>query len=250
MAASADTPWDEPSDQSVEYEYYERRDENGRRLLLSYAPWKDLDPIALDLLVRLLETDPRKRLTIKQAKAHRWMITPSQISGAQVGEELERRLQESGASQIANPTFIPNATFSQALRSTAAGPPATAFMRATGVSSTYNGTSVLDPTITRMRLRLTPAETQELMARVLADMSTSKRVQHSIRTDGFDVALLDTRKQPLSGRITIAFDQVYDGMSLISLKRWKGDPIEWRRFWWLVVQHKLLKGTLVLGNMN
>lgn len=242
-----DTPWDEPSDQSVEYEYYERRDENGRRLLLSYAPWKDMDPTALDLLVRLLETDPKERFTIKQAKSHRWMITPSQINGTQVGEELERRLQQSGASQIANP-YIPNATFSQALRSTASGPPATAFMRSTGVSSTFNGTAVTDPTITRMRLRLTPAETQELMARVLGDMADSKRVQHVVRSDGFEVGLKDSRKQPLQGRITIAFDQVYDGMTMVSLKRWKGDPLEWRRFWWHVVQHKLLKGTLVLGS--
>ncbi|KAE8216014.1 hypothetical protein CF327_g763 [Tilletia walkeri] len=60
------TPWDEPTKRSPEYEAYLTGE------LFKYDPWTRLEPDSLSLLRKMLEPDPAKRLRIDQIKSHRW----------------------------------------------------------------------------------------------------------------------------------------------------------------------------------
>ncbi|KAK0530660.1 Chk1 protein kinase [Tilletia horrida] len=60
------TPWDEPTKRSPEYEAYLTGE------LFKYDPWTRLEPDSLSLLRKMLEPDPSNRLSISQIKQHRW----------------------------------------------------------------------------------------------------------------------------------------------------------------------------------
>ncbi|KAK0553531.1 Chk1 protein kinase [Tilletia horrida] len=70
------TPWDEPTQRSPEYEAYLTGE------LFKYDPWTRLQPDTLSLVRKMLEPEPSKRLRIDQVQQHRWFKRQNRFMSA------------------------------------------------------------------------------------------------------------------------------------------------------------------------
>ncbi|KAJ3755373.1 kinase-like domain-containing protein [Lentinula raphanica] len=68
------TPWDEPSKQSPEFQRYIKGD------IFDEDPWVRFDEDALSLICSLLTIDHRKRMTLPEVMQHPWCISPAVLA--------------------------------------------------------------------------------------------------------------------------------------------------------------------------
>ncbi|KAL7409768.1 kinase-like domain-containing protein [Mrakia frigida] len=104
------TPWDEPTSYSPEFAAYLTGE------LLTVAPWTRLGDKALDIIQRILEVDPKKRITVPELWRHPWLHQrPSQRLGAESrARTLLTGMVESGEMEITEPAVSVSVALSQA----------------------------------------------------------------------------------------------------------------------------------------
>ncbi|TFY73067.1 hypothetical protein EWM64_g10945 [Hericium alpestre] len=109
------TPWDEPTHRSYEYQRYLSKE------IFDDDPWKGIGPSCLSLITRLLDINPSKRMTLAEALSHPWVLRQSQLDNrgpVVLAEQLTQSLRENGDLAIANPSLnacVPPYTFLYAL---------------------------------------------------------------------------------------------------------------------------------------
>lgn len=174
-------------------------------------------------------------------KPPRALSRPSQISRAGLAKALTQGLHRSGAMRFIEPEVhtlplsqrprVPTQTQTQTQMSQIA----TQFMADVGMTSTStqgDGGVVVNPSMTRFKLKLSPDETIEIMGQVLGYLVDVKGVaengepqMHVLGTEtGYRVSLLDTRRQPLRGEIIIGWDDKYADVSKVIVERSKVSP--------------------------
>ncbi|EIW85898.1 CAMK CAMKL CHK1 protein kinase [Coniophora puteana RWD-64-598 SS2] len=100
---AGNTPWDEPSKRSPEFQRYLSGE------IFNEDPWNRLSEGPLSLICGLLTVDPTKRTTISEIFVHPWCMRPSQIAkrgAVALAEELTESLRKAGDLEYAEPTFI------------------------------------------------------------------------------------------------------------------------------------------------
>lgn len=66
---STELPWDEPTRQSNEYSQWVMDD------YITFTPWKKMDNRALSLAKKILNVEPKDRLTVDKILCQPWMRT-------------------------------------------------------------------------------------------------------------------------------------------------------------------------------
>ncbi|EIW71370.1 hypothetical protein TREMEDRAFT_27276 [Tremella mesenterica DSM 1558] len=244
------TPWDEPSSQSPEYNAYLTGE------LLNYDPWTRIHGQARALLLALLTVDPTQRIKMEGIKRHPWSMTPTQLQREQIADALTQGMRSNGMMAIVDPTF--NNQSSQAYihaRSqrmmesqwtSSLRPQESQFLRGTG-NITQGGDFI--NISTRFWINLSPREAFVVLVTFL-----SKEVGKENLVEGSEGTAIRVRKMAGQKTVQGTFyirpnDSLSaEGQSLVIMQRGKGSILHWKAFWWSIVRHSDLASFVVRGD--
>ncbi|GHJ84622.1 hypothetical protein NliqN6_1024 [Naganishia liquefaciens] len=236
------TPWDEPTLNSPEFEAYLSGE------LLKYEPWTKISREPLQMLLGLLDVNPKSRWTLQQVAGHPWLLTPSQVSRTRLGQELTQGLRQTGHMDLVNPRNTqpiraPNASQFVSQYTSQLSQIASQFMQSAGMlSQNPNGTQDMNQQLTRFYTRLPPQDTSARMEIC---------IQHLVKKEHLDfgrtikLGLLDSRKQWMAGEITFTDGPYGDHSTMVQVLKAKGDPLEWRRFFWRLTKMAELQSYII-----
>ncbi|KAJ9100035.1 hypothetical protein QFC20_005559 [Naganishia adeliensis] len=213
---------------SPEFEAYVSRE------LFKYEPWIRISREPLEVLLGLLEVNPKERWSLQQVASHPWLLTPSQVSRARLGKELTQGLRDTGHMDLVNPrtqpTRPPNASQFMSQYGSQLSQMASQFMESAGMlSQNPNGTQDVTQQLTKFYTRLPPDET---CSRMEACITQLVRKDHIEFGRSIKLGLFDSRKQWMAGEITFGEGPYGNRSTIVQVLKAKGDPLEWRRFFW------------------
>ncbi|KAL7425213.1 Chk1 protein kinase [Cryptotrichosporon argae] len=245
------TPWDEPSDRSPEYQAYLAGE------IFQYEPWDRIRGQAKSILLALLAVDPNQRITINDIKQHPWCMTPSQLRREQIADALTQGLRQTGMMAIADPTYQSGASQAYADQRSQRvhaesqwgsqfNQQESQFMRATG-NITQGGD--LNNRTTRFWLRLPPSSAFELVAAYLQQTEDLDALAPDA-TGRFVRVVKRAGEQRVTGRFVFEANDSFaaDGHTLVTMIREKGSGLHWRAFWWTVVRSRQIADYVVVGD--
>ncbi|KAK4684520.1 serine/threonine-protein kinase CHEK1, partial [Tremellales sp. Uapishka_1] len=244
------TPWDEPSDASAEYQAYLTGD------LLNYDPWTRIRGHAKSMLLALLTVDPNQRITMEGLRTHPWSMTPSQLNREQMADALTQGLRTTGMMAIADPTFGSSQAQSYAAARSQRvlgesqwsqlNPQESQFLRATG-NITQGGD--FNNNTTRFWLQISPIDSFQLLLPFLQMTLEPHNVRANSKQTEIQVIKAAGNKTVSGSFFIKANDSLSEGgHTLIVMKRGKGSILHWRAFWWSVVRDQRIEGYVVKGD--
>ncbi|KAH8814598.1 CAMK/CAMKL/CHK1 protein kinase [Flagelloscypha sp. PMI_526] len=224
------TPWDEPTENSVEFRDYM----SGK--LFTQEPWQSKilsvgRTTAHELLTGLLTVDPSQRLTIAQAQTHSFVLHPSQLSDDPrvLANRLTQGLKEAGDMDVANPNFGTDPDGDAMMQSGSLSQFTQQLML---FSQSQHGTKY-DPYLTRFYARIPPLELMQLVHQSLTGLGvTCREPEQQTTMLRLRVGGRDMRKLCFKGWVNIE-PFMYGGSpgSFCSMQRDEGNPISWRQLW-------------------
>ncbi|KAF9788272.1 kinase-like domain-containing protein [Thelephora terrestris] len=247
------TPWDEPSDSSFEFNAYI----NGE--IFDKDPWNRLSPMVLSLIGQMLNIDPDERLTIAGALRHPWVsrdLEAERRSASQVATQgpvalahrLTQSLRNAGDLEIATPQRFEgrvDADGDQIMgTSTAHNSQFTQSLLL--FSQTQSGTRYT-PCLTRFYCSLGAGIMMKLIHGGLLSFNVKCRASDPVTRDTetpdvqFRIRIggMDRRKVRFKGWVTIesfAYGNVQG--SFVVMQRDEGSPLSWRQLWKALIKHE------------
>ncbi|KAJ3765068.1 kinase-like domain-containing protein, partial [Lentinula raphanica] len=227
-----DTPWDEPSKQSPEFQRYIKGD------IFDEDPWVRFDEDALSLICSLLTIDHRKRMTLPEVMQHPWCISPAVLA-----DKLAESLRATGDVDYvlpAEPMDVDQAARVNATNmdmdmdtgpvirpppfASAAGHDSQFTQSLLLFSQTQSGTRYT-PHLTRFYASLLPGQLMALVKETLGSFNGSNAITpggiHKLQVGGEDARKIQNGE--VQGTFWV-------------LSRDKGNPLPWRQFFKALVK--------------
>ncbi|KAJ3550876.1 hypothetical protein NM688_g4979 [Phlebia brevispora] len=230
---SGNTPWDEPTEHTYEYQRYLSGE------CFDDDPWNRLGRDVLDLITGMLTPAPSKRMTLRDVFRHPWMQRPSQIDARGIvglADRLTESLRNSGDLEIAEPSLSSVARVEDRdgdqIMFTAANQ--TQFTQSLLLFSQTQCGRRYTPSLTRFYAKLGPGILMPLICEALDTLGVKHRMAEKTSEDVLRIRVggLDKRKLVFKGWIELE-DFEYDGVagSFCVMQRDQGNPISWRQLW-------------------
>ncbi|KAM5543983.1 hypothetical protein V8D89_002600 [Ganoderma adspersum] len=258
---AGNTPWDEPTRGSVEFNQYVTGE------AFNHPPWNRFSPEALSLITGMLDLEPSHRMTLSDVAAHGWVMRPSQLASrgpTAIAASLTEGLRTAGHMSIAEPSLASDPDTAMDDGDDADGyrphPAQTQFTQSLMLFSQVQGGARYrySPHLTRFFAALLPRALLPLVQEALAEMGVKQNPPKELLAedggegdndgDGEEVAMIrmrigtkDRRKIHMKGFVEIEEMRLegYKG-SFIVFARDVGNPLEWRWMWKTLVEHPLI----------
>ncbi|KAJ3834749.1 kinase-like domain-containing protein, partial [Lentinula raphanica] len=229
---AGNTPWDEPSKQSPEFQRYIKGD------IFDEDPWVRFDEDALSLICSLLTIDHRKRMTLPEVMQHPWCISPAVLA-----DKLAESLRATGDVDYVLPAEPMDVDQAARVNATnmdmdmdtgpAIRPPP--FASAAGHDSQFTQSLLLfsqtqsgtryTPHLTRFYASLLPGQLMALVKETLGSFNGSNAITpggiHKLQVGGEDARKIQNGE--VQGTFWV-------------LSRDKGNPLSWRQFFKALVK--------------
>ncbi|KAN0084367.1 Protein kinase-like domain containing protein [Tylopilus felleus] len=227
---AGNTPWDEPTDRSLEFCRYLSGE------IFNEAPWTRFGTNALSLICSMLTIEAENRITMSEIYAHHWVIRPSQLAtrGLQaLVEQLTQSLRDNGDLMYADPDLSSRRDADgDEIMSTAQSQFTQTLLL---FSQTQSGRRYC-PQLTRFYTAIGPGILVDLIKESLdtlevkhkdAPLIAGSRAVHRLRVGGYD-----KRKIMFKGWIELeVFTRSHVSGAFCLMQRDVGNPISWRQFW-------------------
>ncbi|KAI8913293.1 kinase-like domain-containing protein [Gorgonomyces haynaldii] len=233
---AGNTAWAEPTRHDLEFQQY-----ISHYPLLEYAPWN-----RFTLLLSILNTNPEQRITMTGIRQSQWILTPNELIGPDglctnpkfLAEQLapkqdndfaiaysqpsDLRVDASSPLEIANMKHQ-HMSFSQPIHPMSDSPGAET------LSQVKRSGMELFPNyqVTRFFSMSEPSDIFERLTQCLEQFLVPYKIHTTLLKISFST--VDRRKCQLHGEITI--QPVDSETYMVSFRKSKGDPIEFKRFY-------------------
>ncbi|KAE9394336.1 CAMK/CAMKL/CHK1 protein kinase [Gymnopus androsaceus JB14] len=234
VAPEVNTPWDEPTKHSPEYCAYKSGE------IFHHGPWNRFGRDALSLIRGLLTVDPKRRMTIPEAKQHPWCIRQSQLarqSPSVLADKLTESLRLNGDMNYVMAADQNMDVDGDTEMASATGPGQNSQFTQSLLlfSQTQSGTRYT-PGLTRFYTSIGPALLMPIVKETLEGSETTcKETPQDDSGSGvrkMRVGGYDKRKLAFKGWVEIEHFS-YRGMqgSFVVMQRDEGSPLSWRELW-------------------
>ncbi|KAJ7078735.1 kinase-like domain-containing protein [Mycena belliarum] len=234
---AGNTPWDEPTQNSLEFVRYLSGE------IFQDRPWNLFSADALSLIQGLLTIDPRERFTLSDAFQHPWCTRPSQLArggAASLAEALTQSLRTAGDLDLASPDFSQRSTpgdddGDEPMPSAAHSTQFTQTLML--FSQTQNGTRYT-PHLTRFYAGAPPAALLPLVRAGLEGLGvTCRDAPPATGTLRLRVGGQDARKEVFRGWVELeAFEYFGVQGTFCVMQKDGGNPLSWRQLWRALIQ--------------
>ncbi|KAJ3023713.1 Chk1 protein kinase [Thoreauomyces humboldtii] len=255
---AGNTPWGEPTKHDPEYVYYVTH----YRKKLQYAPWNELPNHVLELLMGILNTDPQARFSMEALKSNAWVNRPNPfLTNGKCNNpvKLAERMIVSmghkpedirpGPMEIlahSQPTDMRADAYEGRNMLSDDRPGFASFSQPQHIvneqeSATQSATQAdrgefaeLFPSVRLTRFY--SAESVEFIRETLENALEALIVPHKTNpvTRKITFTTVDKRKCPMHGEVHIR--PIGSDMRLVAFRKSKGDPLEWKRFYRMILQ--------------
>ncbi|KAJ7017039.1 kinase-like domain-containing protein [Mycena alexandri] len=238
---AGNTPWDEPTQHSVEFTRYLSGE------IFQEQPWNRFSDAALSLLQGLLTIDPHERFTLEDAFQHPWCVRPSQLAqqgSASLAQALTQSLRTTGDLDLASPNFNQRSESTddedEPMLSAAHNTQFTQTLML--FSQTQSGTRYT-PHLTRFYASLPPDQLMPLVQSGLSSLGvTCREAPPSSSALRLRIGGQDARKETFRGWVEVEpFEYHGSHGSFCVMQKDSGNPISWRQLWRALIQCSLVE---------